>query len=343
MVGRMVWSLQAQRGMAAAIEAFRPDVAHLHNVYHQLSPSILERAAPRRRARRADPARLQARLPDLPAARPGRGLHGLRRREVLERAGQALPQDGSLLASATMAVDLTVHTLLRSYRHVDALHLPEPLPGRPDGAGPRLPGPDARHPPLHRPRRRPAQAGARAATRSSPDASRPRRGSTSPIRAIAHLPEPAHLDIAGDGPARAELEALAAAQAPGRVTFHGRLPKDQLFDLLRASSVALVPSTWYENQPMAVLEGFAIGLPVVGVRPRRRPRAGRRGSATGCSCRPTTTRRSPRPSVTCSRIRRGAFAMGQNGRRKIEDGLPTLVAPGTNPAGSIAEIGVRGA
>ena len=41
MVGRMVWSLQAQRGMAAAIERFRPDVAHLHNVYHQLSPSIL--------------------------------------------------------------------------------------------------------------------------------------------------------------------------------------------------------------------------------------------------------------------------------------------------------------
>ena len=27
--------------MAEAIERFRPDVAHLHNVYHQLSPSIL--------------------------------------------------------------------------------------------------------------------------------------------------------------------------------------------------------------------------------------------------------------------------------------------------------------
>jgi len=52
MVGRMVWSLQAQRGMAAAIEAFRPDVAHLHNVYHQLSPSILSAllAAQRRSA-----------------------------------------------------------------------------------------------------------------------------------------------------------------------------------------------------------------------------------------------------------------------------------------------------
>ena len=82
-----------------------------------------ERAPPRRRARRAHPARLQARLPDVPAARPRGGLHGLRRREVLERAAKRC-RNGSLLASATMAVDLTVHTLLRSYRHVDAFVCP---------------------------------------------------------------------------------------------------------------------------------------------------------------------------------------------------------------------------
>ena len=48
------------------------------------------------------------------------------------------------------------------------------------------------------------------------------------------------------------------------MTFHGRLPKDRLLDLLRRSAVAVVPSTWYENQPMAVLEAMAIGLPVIG-------------------------------------------------------------------------------
>ena len=37
----MLWNRKAATGLAAVIEQFRPDVAHLHNVYHQLSPSVL--------------------------------------------------------------------------------------------------------------------------------------------------------------------------------------------------------------------------------------------------------------------------------------------------------------
>jgi len=33
--------------------------------------------------------------------------------------------------------------------------------------------------------------------------------------------------------------------------------------LLRGAAVAAVPSRWYENQPMIVLEAFACGTPVV--------------------------------------------------------------------------------
>ena len=40
-VGRMLHSPSARRGIEAVLEEFRPDVVHLHNVYHQLSPSIL--------------------------------------------------------------------------------------------------------------------------------------------------------------------------------------------------------------------------------------------------------------------------------------------------------------
>src|SRR5688572_26689944 len=43
--GRMVWSTSARRGMAAVLDRFQPDVVHLHNVYHQLSPSILHAIA----------------------------------------------------------------------------------------------------------------------------------------------------------------------------------------------------------------------------------------------------------------------------------------------------------
>jgi glycosyltransferase involved in cell wall biosynthesis len=49
-----------------------------------------------------------------------------------------------------------------------------------------------------------------------------------------------------------------------RVTFRGRLPFEGVQDLLRASSVAVCPSRWYENQPLTILEAFACGVPVVG-------------------------------------------------------------------------------
>lgn len=39
-VGRLFWSFEARRKMAALIRDFRPEVAHVHNVYHQLSLSF---------------------------------------------------------------------------------------------------------------------------------------------------------------------------------------------------------------------------------------------------------------------------------------------------------------
>ena len=38
LVGRMIWSRSARQGMDEALDAFRPDVVHAHNIYHQLSP-----------------------------------------------------------------------------------------------------------------------------------------------------------------------------------------------------------------------------------------------------------------------------------------------------------------
>src|SRR5262245_23061989 len=42
--GRLIWSTSAERAMSDVLRAFRPDVVHAHNIYHQLSPSILRSA-----------------------------------------------------------------------------------------------------------------------------------------------------------------------------------------------------------------------------------------------------------------------------------------------------------
>jgi glycosyltransferase involved in cell wall biosynthesis len=82
------------------------------------------------------------------------------------------------------------------------------------------------------------------------------------VQAVARLGS-ARLEVAGDGPERPALEALAAAVAPGRVRFLGQVPKPRLLELMRAAAVVALPSRCHENQPMAVLEAFASGVPVV--------------------------------------------------------------------------------
>ncbi len=69
------------------------------------------------------------------------------------------------------------------------------------------------------------------------------------------------LRIAGDGPLR-DLVAGEAASNPA-VTYLGWLSTDQMTALLAGSSLVVVPSEWYEAQPLVLLQAFAAGRPVL--------------------------------------------------------------------------------
>ena len=40
-VARMFYSFEAKRKIGKLLEDFQPDIVHIHNIYHQISPSIL--------------------------------------------------------------------------------------------------------------------------------------------------------------------------------------------------------------------------------------------------------------------------------------------------------------
>jgi glycosyltransferase involved in cell wall biosynthesis len=72
------------------------------------------------------------------------------------------------------------------------------------------------------------------------------------------------LEVAGDGQSLAQARALAQdLQLGDRVTFHGRVEGDAKEALLRDASLLLLPTYYPEGQPIAVLEAYAWGLPVV--------------------------------------------------------------------------------
>ena len=73
------------------------------------------------------------------------------------------------------------------------------------------------------------------------------------------------LDIVGDGPQRAELEALALALSLRNVTFVGRVANERMPEYYGKSDV-YVNSPDIDNMPSSILEAFACGLPVVTTR-----------------------------------------------------------------------------
>jgi glycosyltransferase involved in cell wall biosynthesis len=85
------------------------------------------------------------------------------------------------------------------------------------------------------------------------------------IRAFSNLKQPdIRLKIAGEGPLADELK--KRAEPDPRISFSGYLSGAPLADITRKALAVVVPSEWYENAPLSVLEAMAYGKPVIGAR-----------------------------------------------------------------------------
>jgi glycosyltransferase involved in cell wall biosynthesis len=71
------------------------------------------------------------------------------------------------------------------------------------------------------------------------------------------------LKIIGDGPMEEKLKEYVRRREISNVELLGFVEGGKRFEILKKSMFSIVPSEWYENQPMAVLEAFAFGVPVI--------------------------------------------------------------------------------
>lgn len=83
------------------------------------------------------------------------------------------------------------------------------------------------------------------------------------LEALKQLPD-INLKIVGSGPQQEEIELFIKSSGLDNVQLVGHKSGQVLRDLISRAKLVVVPSVWYENNPLAVLEAFALAKPVIG-------------------------------------------------------------------------------
>ena len=261
-VPKVIYSLEARQKLSRLLDVAAPRIAHAHNIYHHISPSILGLLK-----KRGVPTVLT--LHDLKIACPSYQM--LTHDGVCERCkGGRLYNvvkhrcvQGSLALSAVVMVESMLHRMIGSYsKCVDQFVVPSRFYidklvewGMPRARFEHVPNPVDTS--KFSPRYAPGQPFVYFGRLSR------EKGIATLIRAAAVAR--VRLQIAGTGQAEESLRKLAAELA-APVEFLGFVRGAQLHDLVGGARAVVLPSEWYENAPMSVLESYALGKPVIGAR-----------------------------------------------------------------------------
>lgn len=267
---RMVWSTPAATALAEVLEDFKPDVVHCHNLYHQLTPSVLLPVAARGIPAVMTVHDFKLVCPtyhlrdnegtDCSACVGASPLHAIRKR----------CESGSVAASSVVAIEAIVHRRRDSYAAINRFLCPSRFMMEQLVAG-GLPAERLQHLPnaVDVPRNEAAQTPTPVIDNAMPSLTLvfagqliERKGLDLLLKAMVGLPT-VTLTVCGDGPERVALEALARPLAD-QVTFTGHVDGDSLVAAFEAADALVLPSRGMENQPLSVLEAFARSLPVIG-------------------------------------------------------------------------------
>ncbi len=256
LMAAFISSPEALRRLKSLVLATRPDIAHLHNIYHQITPAIIPLL-------RGLGVKVVLTLHDgkvvcpsyimLRDGKPCTRCGGTDfRHAFLGRCG------GGLAKSLLLSAEACWHGFRGSYARVDAIVSPSRFLAdlaekRPDLAGkvtviPNGVDTDALSPCFE------DDGYALYLGRLSAE-----KGIRTLLLAHAALPGQVRLKIAGAGPVMDELR----AEFP-LAEFLGHQSGEELVRLVQRASFVVAPSEWYENCPMSVLEAMALGKPVIG-------------------------------------------------------------------------------
>lgn len=260
-LGRTLWSFEAARKMKKLLRDFNPDVVHIHNIYHQISPSIL-------------PVIKKAGIPIVQTlhdyyllsanyslyAHDGICQHGKDGNFFSYIKHRCIKN--SFFASALASVEKYVHGGARIYlKHIHHFIAPSAFMKdlTEDWLGRPLPMTV-----LHNSISSTVMLAPRTNRLLYVGRLSPEKGVDVLLRALAGTD--IALDIVGTGPAEESLHRLAGQLGLQNVAWHGYQPPEKIAQFMASARALVVPSQWYENYPLVILEAFAQGTPVIGSR-----------------------------------------------------------------------------
>jgi len=262
--GRLIYSFHARKQIEALIEATKPDVAHLHMIDHQISPSILH-------SLRKYGIPVVQTMHQYKLVCPNYRFYIEHENKICEKClGGKFCQPiltrchkNSLAASALIATEAYFHHLLKTYKkNVGLFHTPSAFMKQMLVKG----GIDENkvehhflvtwldqfpYSPIY-------EDYFIYLGRLSPE-----KGVLTLLKAMTRVKR-SKLILIGDGPQRAELETFARENLIKNVEFVGYKNKPEVTELMSHASFSVIPSEWYENSPLVIYEAFSMGKPVIG-------------------------------------------------------------------------------
>ncbi len=261
---KLLYSLEVKRKIESLIKDERPDIAHLHNIYHQISPSILH-------SLKKFNIPIVMTLHDYKIVcasylmlADGKICEACKNRKYYHCLLRTCVKNSKMKSLLNTIEMYLHHNVLGIYNLVDMFITPSNfLKKKLEEMG--FKGKIAYLPNFVRVEKfRPRFDWQDKVIVYFGRLSR-EKGLFTLIKAMEGIPN-ALLKIIGKGPLEYNLKLEVEKQVLKNVFFLGYRNGEELNNEIRNSMCIIMPSECYENNPYSVIEGFALGKPVIGTR-----------------------------------------------------------------------------